>query len=114
YGVDLTPAMFVELADEERIVAIKESSADTRRLTDLINTVGDRYRLFTGVDDLLLESVLLGAVGWIAGATLAFPREGQLLWELATTGQWARARTLYRWFMPLLHLDIGPKFVQKI
>jgi 4-hydroxy-tetrahydrodipicolinate synthase len=114
YGVDLTPEMFVELADTERIVAIKESSGDTRRLTDLINRVGDRYTLFTGVDDLALESVLLGAEGWIAGATLAFPREGQYLWRLATTGRWEEARALYRWFMPLLHLDIGPKFVHKI
>ncbi|HEU4753219.1 MAG TPA: dihydrodipicolinate synthase family protein [Armatimonadota bacterium] len=114
YGVDLTPEMFAELADEERIVAIKESSADVRRITDLINLLGDRYTLFTGVDDLVLESVLLGAEGWIAGATLAFPREGQHLWDLAAAGRWDEARALYRWLMPLLHLDIGPKFVQKI
>jgi len=114
YGVDLTPEMLEDLADEERIVAIKESSGDVRRITDIINRLGDRYTLFTGVDDLALESVLLGAEGWIAGATLAFPREGQYLWELATTGQWEEARKLYRWFMPLLHLDIGPKFVQKL
>lgn len=114
YGVDLTPALLAELADVEKIVAVKESSGDTRRITDLLNTVGDRYLLFTGVDDLLLESVLLGARGWIAGATLAFPREGQYLWELAASGRWEEARALYRWFTPLLHLDIGPKFVQKL
>jgi 4-hydroxy-tetrahydrodipicolinate synthase len=106
--------MFAELADVEQIVAIKESSGDVRRLTDLVNEVGDRYLLFTGVDDLVLESVLLGATGWIAGATLAFPREGQRLWELAASGQWEAARTLYRWFMPVLHLDIGVKFVQQL
>ena len=114
YGVDLTPEMFAELADVERIVAIEESSGDVRRLTDLVNAVGDRYRLFPGVDDLALESVLLGAQGWIAGGTLAFPREGQHLWELATSGRWEAARALYRWFMPVLHLDIGIKFVQQL
>ena len=114
YGVDITPEMLEELSDQENLVAIKESSADVRRITDIINRVGDRYRIFTGVDDLVLESVLLGAEGWIAGATLAFPREGQLLWDLATAGRWDEARTLYRWLMPLMHLDIGPHFVQKI
>lgn len=114
YHVDITPQMLEELAGVENLAAIKESSADVRRITDIINLLGDRYRLFTGVDDLVLESVLLGAEGWISGAPLAFPREGQRLWELAIAGEWSRARDLYRWFMPLLHLDIGPKFVQKI
>jgi 4-hydroxy-tetrahydrodipicolinate synthase len=114
YSVDITPTMFAELANEKTLVAIKESSGDVRRITDLINTVGDRYILFTGVDDLVLESVLLGAQGWIAGVGLAFPRENQRLWELATSGQWDEARRLYRWFTPLLHLDIPVKFVQYI
>jgi len=114
YAVDVSPEMFAELAEVENLVAIKESSADTRRLTDLVNTVGDRYALFTGVDDLVLESVLLGAVGWVAGVGLAFPCENQRLWDLATGGAWEVARELYRWYMPLLHLDIGPHFVQKI
>lgn len=114
YKVDITPEMFEELAEIPSLVAIKESSADTRRITDLLNTVGNRYTIFTGVDDLALESVLLGAEGWIAGATLAFPREGQYMWELATRGRWEEARAIYRWLMPLLHLDIGPRFVQKI
>jgi 4-hydroxy-tetrahydrodipicolinate synthase len=114
YYVDITPQMFAELSDLETIVAIKESCGDTRRLTDLINTVGDRYTLFTGVDDLILEGVLLGAKGWIAGVGLAFPRENQYLWELATAGRWEEARELFRWFAPLLHLDIPIKFVQYI
>jgi dihydrodipicolinate synthase/N-acetylneuraminate lyase len=114
YGVDITPEMFAELADVPSLVAIKESSADTRRLTDLYHAVGNRYTLFTGVDDLVLESVLLGAEGWIAGATIAFPREGQHFWDLAVAGRWEEARELYRWMMPMLHLDIGVKFVQKI
>jgi len=114
YGVDITPAMFEELADEKKFVAIKESSGDVRRITDLINRVGKRYTLFTGVDDLALESILLGADGWIAGVGLAFPKENQYLWELATSGQWEKAREIYRWYMPLLHLDIPLKFVQYI
>lgn len=114
YKVDITPEMFAELAEIPSLVAIKESSADTRRITDLLNTVGNRYTIFTGVDDLALESVLLGAEGWIAGATLAFPKEGQRMWDLALAGRWEEARAIYRWLMPLLHLDIGPRFVQKI
>jgi len=114
YGVDITPEMFAELADQETLVAIKESSGNVRRITDIINLVGDRYTLMTGVDDLALESIMLGAEGWIAGVGLAFPRENQYLWELADSGQWEKARALYRWYMPLLHLDIPIKFVQYI
>ena len=114
YSVDITPEMFAELADENTLVAIKESSGNVRRITDLFNAVGTRYTIFTGVDDLALESVLLGAEGWIAGVGLAFPRENQYLWQLATTGQWEKARDLYRWYTPLLHLDIPIKFVQYI
>lgn len=114
YGVDVTPAMFAELAEVKNLVAIKESSGDVRRLTDLANAVGDRYTLFAGVDDLILESILLGAEGWVAGVGLAFPRENQRLWELARAGRWEEARRLYRWYMPLLHLDTHVKFVQYI
>ena len=114
YGVDITPEMLAAMADEKKFVAIKESSGNVRRITDIFNTVGDRYAIFSGVDDLILESVMLGAVGWIAGMGLAFPRENQMLWELATSGQWEEARDLYRWFTPLLHLDIPVKFVQYI
>ena len=114
YHADIDPEMFAELADEENLVAIKESSGDVRRITDIINLVGDRYALFTGVDDLALESVFLGAVGWIAGIGLAFPAENQRMWDLATAGEWDKAREIYRWYMPLLHLDIGTKFVQNI
>jgi len=114
YTIDITPEMFAELAHEKTLVAIKESSGNVRRITDLFNTVGNRYTIFTGVDDLALESVLLGAEGWIAGVGLAFPRENQYLWELATSGQWEKARELYRWYTPLLHLDIPIKFVQYI
>jgi len=114
YGVDITPEMFLELGELDQIVAIKESSGDVRRITDLINVVGDRYTIFAGVDDLALECAMLGATGWIAGIGLAFPKENQRLWDLAMAGKWDEALALYRWYTPLLHLDVGLKFVQNI
>ncbi len=114
YNVDVTPEGFKELASERRVVAIKESSEDTRRLVDIVNLTGDRYTLFCGVDDLLLESMLLGAVGWVSGLVNVFPRESVRLWELASKGEWERAKAIYRWFMPTLHLDTSPKLVQMI
>jgi 1-pyrroline-4-hydroxy-2-carboxylate deaminase len=114
YGVDITPAMFADLADEPRFVAIKESSENVRRITDLKNCCGDRYLLFNGVDDLALESVLLGAVGWVAGLVNAFPEETVLLWDWATRGKYEDALRIYRWFTPLLHLDTHPKLAQYI
>jgi len=114
YGIDITAEMFADLADEPTLVAIKESSDDPRRLTDIVNRCGDRYVLFCGVDDLVLEAVLLGAVGWVAGLVNAFPHETMRLWRLATAGQWAEARDLYRWFTPVLHLDCHVKLVQYI
>ncbi|MHB1422966.1 MAG: dihydrodipicolinate synthase family protein [Gemmataceae bacterium] len=114
YGVDITPPMFVDLADEPKFVAIKESSENVRRITDLKNLCGDRYRLFCGVDDLILESVLLGATGWVAGLVNAFPAENQLLWNLAIRGRYEEALRVYRWYTPLLHLDTHPKLVQYI
>lgn len=114
YGVDITPAMFAELADEPTLVAIKESSENVRRITDLKNACGDRYILFCGVDDLVLESFMLGATGWISGLVNAFPAENRLLWDLLTAGRYAEALDVYRWYTPLLHLDTHPKLVQYI
>jgi len=114
YGVDAPPEAFAELASETNIVAIKESSDNVRRLTDLHNLLGDRYLLFAGVDDLMLESTLLGAQGCISGLVDAFPRETIAVWDLAAAGQWQEARELYRWFTPLLHLDTKIKLVQYI
>jgi 4-hydroxy-tetrahydrodipicolinate synthase len=114
YGVDITPAQFAELADVKNLVAIKESSENCRRITDLKNTVGDRYVLFCGVDDLVLESVVLGAVGWVSGLVNAFPRESRLLWDLAISGRLDEARKVYQWYTPLLHLDTHIKLVQYI
>ncbi|MCL5746394.1 MAG: dihydrodipicolinate synthase family protein [Acidobacteria bacterium] len=114
YGHDLTPELFARLADQPNFVALKESSGNTRRLTDLHNTVGDRFAVFTGVDDLALESAILGIDGWVAGSGIAFPAENQYFWELTRAGEWDQARAIYRWFTPLLHLDTHPKFVQYI
>ena len=114
YNVDITPEMFRQLENVENLVAIKESSENVRRITDLINATGSRYILFGGVDDLILESVLLGAKGWVAGLVNAFPGENRSLWDLATSGQWDLARRLYRWYAPLLHLDTKIKLVQYI
>jgi dihydrodipicolinate synthase/N-acetylneuraminate lyase len=93
---------------------LKESSGDTRRITDLHNTVGDRYAIFTGVDNLALECSILGIDGWVAGSGIAFPEENQYFWELTRKGDWEKAREIYRWFTPLLHLDVHTKFVQYI
>ena len=114
YGVDISPEAFGRLADEPTLVAIKESSEDVRRITDLRNIVGDRYTLFCGVDDLVLESIMLGAEGWISGLVNAFPDENRALWDLAMAGKWQEARELYRWYTPLLHLDTKIKLVQYI
>ncbi|EDY20797.1 dihydrodipicolinate synthetase [Chthoniobacter flavus Ellin428] len=114
YGNDLTPEMFAQLASVPNFVALKESSGNTRRITDLRNTVGDRYAIFTGVDDLVLESAVLGIDGWVAGTGIAFPAQNQYFWELILAGDWAKAREIYRWFTPLLHLDTHVKFVQYI
>ncbi len=114
YGVDITPSMFAELADVSSLVAIKESSENVRRITDLKNVCGDRYLLFSGVDDLVLESILLGSVGWVSGLVNAFPEESCMLWDLATAGKYDEAVKIYRWYTPLLHLDTHPKLVQYI
>jgi 4-hydroxy-tetrahydrodipicolinate synthase len=114
YANEITPAMFARLAAVKNFVAIKESSGDTRRITDLRNLLGDRYALFTGVDDLVLESAVLGIDGWVAGAGIALPAHNQLLWDLACRGEWEKARAVYRWFTPLMHLDVHVKFVQYI
>lgn len=114
YKVDVTPDMFVELVDAKRIVAIKESSTDTRRLTDIHNLVGNRYQMFCGVDDIILEAVLLGCTGWVAGLVNAFPEESVALFRAAVDGDYKRALELYRWFMPLLQLDTKLKLVQYI
>ena len=114
YKVDLTPEICEELADERNIVAIKESSDNVRRITDLRNRIGTRLQIFTGVDDLAFESLALGADGWVAGLVCAFPRETVALYRFIKSGKLDDALNLYRWFTPLLHLDVSVKFVQNI
>ncbi len=114
YANDLTPALLAEMADEKKFVALKESSGDPRRITEIHNVIGGRYAIFTGVDDLMLEASILGIDGWVAGTGIAFPRENQHLWELTRTGRWDEARKWYRWFQPLLKLDTNTHFVQNI
>lgn len=112
YPVDITPALLAELADVKNLVAVKESSGNTRRITEIRLEVGDRFALFIGVDDLLLEAAVLGIDGWVAGAGIAFPRENQHFWRLTREGRWDEARAFYRWYSPLLKLDTHVKFVQ--
>jgi len=114
YHTDVTPEMFIDLADVTNLVAIKESSANTRRITELRNLTGSRYQIFTGVDDLFLESAILGIDGWVAGSGIAFPKENQRLWDLAQAQRWDEARELYRWTQPLMKLDTHIHFVQYI
>lgn len=114
YRVDLKPEHMLELADCEWIAAIKESTGDIRRITDLRNTVGDRYQLFLGVDDLAYEGLALGCDGLLAGVGCAFPRETVALYELMKAGKFAEALPLYQWMTPMLHLDVSNKLVQNL
>jgi 4-hydroxy-tetrahydrodipicolinate synthase len=114
YGIDITIDMMHELSSEKNIVAIKESTEDTRRIIDLHNEFGDRFTVFCGVDDIALESLMLGAAGWISGLTSAFPKESVAIYDLAMAGRYTEALEIYRWFMPLLHLDTIPTLVQCI
>jgi 4-hydroxy-tetrahydrodipicolinate synthase len=115
YKVDYIPEQVKELLSEfENLHAIKESSADVRRVAALRALVGDRLRILVGVDDAIVESIYLGAVGWVAGLVNAFPKESVDLFNLAQSGQHDKAFELYSWFLPLLRMDTVPKFVQLI
>jgi len=114
YTIDVTPERLTAYADIPNLGAIKESSGDPRRVTEIRLALGDRLAVFAGVDDLILESSVLGIDGWVAGSGIAFPAENQRLWELTRAGKWEEARRLYRWAAPLMKLDTHPKFVQFI
>lgn len=114
YRVDVTPDIMADLADDARFVAIKESSDDIRRTTEIINRLGDRYAVLTGVDNLALEALLVGAVGWVAGLVCAFPKETVAVYRLVKAGRLEEALRVYRWFRPLLDLDVSTYLVQNI
>ncbi len=115
YGTDVRPEELAALAAKlPNLVAVKESSEDVRRVTAIRAVLGERLAIFVGVDDLILEGVDAGAVGWVAGLVNALPVECVRLFELAAAGKRTEARALYDWFLPLLRLDVVPKFVQLI
>jgi len=115
YGTDVLPGELVELAGAlPNLAAVKESSADVRRVSAIRALAGDRLAIFVGVDDLIMEGIAAGATGWIAGLTDALPAESVRLFELARAGRVDEARAIYDWFLPLLRLDTVPKFVQLI
>lgn len=114
YKTFISIPMFKDLAQNQHFESMKESTGDIRYMTDIINELGHRFKILSGVDDLALESLLMGADGWIAGLVDAFPRETVVIYELAKQGRIEEARAIYRWFFPLLHLDVSTKFVQNI
>jgi len=115
YKIEVTLDMFAELLDScPNIQAVKESTRDTTNITRIKNRFGDRLAIMTGVDTLALESLVLGADGWVAGLVDAFPAETVAIYELQKAGRIKEAIAIYRWFMPLLELDINPKLVQYI
>jgi 4-hydroxy-tetrahydrodipicolinate synthase len=114
YGVDMRPDLLEQLKGEANIVAVKEESYDTTRVTDIYNQFGDRFIVFCGVDDLVLESVALGVTGWVSGMANAVPKESVELLNLAVKGDFEKARKLYRVLTPLFHLDVHVKLVQYI
>jgi 1-pyrroline-4-hydroxy-2-carboxylate deaminase len=114
YKTFLSVPMFRDLAQNQHFESMKESTGDIRYMTDIINEFGGRFKILSGVDDLAFESLVMGADGWVAGLVCGFPRETVVIYELVKQGRIQEAREIYRWFFPLLHLDIGNKFVQNI
>lgn len=114
YRVDVTPEIMEALASDSRFVAVKESSDDIRRTTEIFNRLGDRYAVLTGVDNLAFEALSVGAVGWVAGLVCAFPSETVAIYRLLKQGRAAEALEIYRWFRPLLDLDVSTYLVQNI
>lgn len=114
YKIEVTLEMFDELADNKNIQAVKESTRDVTNVTRMINRFGSRFKILCGVDTLAMEELLLGAHGWVAGLVCAFPKETVAIYKLVQSGDYEKAKSIYRWFMPLLELDIHPKLVQYI
>ncbi|HKB43508.1 MAG TPA: dihydrodipicolinate synthase family protein, partial [Chitinophagaceae bacterium] len=114
YKIEVTPDMFDEMQDSENITAVKESTRDVTNVTRMRNRFGNRFNILCGVDTIAMEELLLGADGWVAGLVCAFPAETVAIYKLIKSGRIKEATTIYRWFMPLLELDIHPKLVQYI
>lgn len=114
YGVDVSLDAMAILAEESNIVSVKEATEDTRRISELYSRFGDRFIIFGGVDDIALESIMLGATGWISGLTNVFPQESIAIFKLAKQGRFEEAGEIWRWFLPLLRLDTVPTLVQCI
>ena len=114
YGVDVTPRILESLADTKEIVCVKEESGDIRRVTDIKVALGDRFSVFCGVDDLIVESLALGATGWVSGMTNVWPRECVEIFDLCRAERFADARKLYGILTPSFHLDTHVKLVQYI
>jgi 1-pyrroline-4-hydroxy-2-carboxylate deaminase len=114
YKIEVTLDMFAELADNKSIQAVKESTRDVSNVTRMINRFGDRFKILCGVDTIAMEELMLGADGWVAGLVCAFPKETVAVYKLTKAGNIEEALRIYRWFLPLLELDIHPKLVQYI
>src|SRR5260221_4796710 len=114
YKIEVTADMFDEMQDSENITAVKESTRDVTNVTRMRNRFGNRFNILCGVDTIAMEELLLGADGWVAGLVCAFPAETVAIYKLIKSGRIKEATTIYRWFMPLLELDIHPKLVQYI
>ncbi|UII76050.1 dihydrodipicolinate synthase family protein [Flagellimonas sp. HMM57] len=114
YKIEVTLDMFEELVKNDNIQAVKDSTRDLTNITRIKNRFGDRLKVLCGVDTLAMESLLMGAEGWVAGLVCAFPRETVAIYELVKAGRIEEATKIYRWFMPLLELDINPQLVQNI
>lgn len=114
YAINVTLDMFAQLAEYDNIEAVKESSRDVTNITRMFNRFGNRFKILTGVDPLAMESLALGADGWLAGLVCAFPKETVAIFRLMKAGRYEEALAIYRWFLPVLELDIHPKLVQYI
>ena len=114
YKIEVTLEMFEKLSKYKNINAVKESTRDTTNITRMINYFGDRFKILCGVDTIAMECLMMGATGWVAGLVDAFPEETVAIYTYCKVGQWDKALEIFRWFLPLLELDISPQLVQNI
>lgn len=114
YKIEVTLEMFEQLLKYENVNAVKESTRDTTNITRMINHFGDRFKILCGVDTIAVECLMMGATGWVAGLVDAFPEETVAIYTFCKVGEWEKAREIFRWFLPLLELDLSPQLVQNI